>query len=76
MYYNMKNMVTNIFVTIYMTKELYANKHEYFQHLMGVVKCVTQQFIKWGCSISTFYQVIIIWDICVTCTYIWNYEIC
>jgi hypothetical protein len=46
MYYNMKNMVTNIFVTIYMTKELYANKHEYFQHLMGVVKCVTQQFIK------------------------------
>ncbi len=41
MYYNVKNMVTNI-----LTKELYVNKHEYFQHLMGVVKCVTQQFIE------------------------------
>jgi hypothetical protein len=52
MYYNVKNMVTNI-----LTKELYANKHEYFQHLMGVVKCVTQQFIEWGYWISTSYQV-------------------
>jgi hypothetical protein len=49
MYYNVKNMVTNI-----LTKELYANKHEYF---MDVVKCVTQQFIERGCWISTSYQV-------------------
>jgi hypothetical protein len=39
----MKNMVTNI-----LTKELYANKHEYFQHLMGVVKCVTHNSLSEG----------------------------
>jgi hypothetical protein len=26
--------------------------------------------------LNYFYQVIITWDICVTCTYFWDYEIC
>jgi hypothetical protein len=35
-YYNTKNMITNI-----LTEGFFANKHEYFQHLMGMVKCIT-----------------------------------
>jgi hypothetical protein len=35
-YYNLENMVVNI-----LTKGLSVDKHEYFQHLMGVIKCIT-----------------------------------
>jgi len=35
-YYNMENMVVDI-----LTKGFSANKHEYFWHLMGVIKCTT-----------------------------------
>jgi hypothetical protein len=34
-YCNMENMVVNI-----LTKGLSIDKHEYFQHLMGVIKCI------------------------------------
>ncbi len=34
-YYNTKNMVADI-----STKGFFVEKHEHFQHLMGVVKCV------------------------------------
>jgi hypothetical protein len=35
-YCNTKNIIANI-----LTKGLSSNKHEYFQHLMGVIKCLT-----------------------------------
>jgi hypothetical protein len=35
-YCNTKNIIANI-----LTKRLSTNKHEYFQHLMGVIKCLT-----------------------------------
>jgi hypothetical protein len=35
MYCNTKNVVVNI-----LTKGLSIDKHEYFRHLMGVIKCI------------------------------------
>jgi hypothetical protein len=36
-YYNKENMVLDI-----LTKGFYVDNHEYFQHLMGVIKCIIQ----------------------------------
>ncbi len=35
MYYNMENMVVDI-----LTKGFFVDNQEYFQHLMGVIKCI------------------------------------
>jgi hypothetical protein len=37
MYCNMENMVADI-----LTKGHSIDKHEYFLHLMGVIKCITR----------------------------------
>ncbi len=73
---NTKNMVVNI-----LTKGLYVDKDEYFWHSMmwlSVIVCwvgvLDMNFLP--SYLNYFYQVIIVWNIYVTCTNFSDYHIC